>query len=193
MTHGTRAGHGRAVACLVLVVAAAMTAHETTRAHPGDSTDRRVHGGGCLNRAGDTNRRQSTFGGSADARSSSGTWTHVDREGRTLLLEFTSTDARVTRLVPSERQGCREHPWRAEVEGTGLVTMDRSTPPVRANFRAWMIDHDFDACPAAGRDEYGITIREGTRLGEGGLLLETFGALDCGNIQVERRGRRGLP
>jgi hypothetical protein len=180
---------------LILVIAAANSSAETSSPSPDSDTGappgarRYVTGGGCLNEEGGTNGRQSTFGGRADAgpvgAADAHVWQHVDRNGRVILFNFKSEDARLVycRPVPPRHCPSKVMDVRAEIEGTGRATLQGQGTPVDANFQATIVDVRDNTC-GPERDTYSITVRAGLLVGGGEVLFETSGEIDCGNLQV---------
>lgn len=147
----------------------------------------RLIGGGCLNStAADGSRRQSTFGGGLGRGAGSfdpagSAWEHVYRANRTMLARIRSLDARIVRCLPDASSHCSEPPGnsRAEFEGTGRITL-LGEDETAGNFQAIVTDV---RC-GTERDFYSITIRRGSLIGQGEIVLEESGELGCGNLNI---------
>jgi hypothetical protein len=193
------------LALLSLIVAKA-TAGPTDPGEAGDpqteSSLCRVHGGGCLNVAGGVGTHiQATFGGDVarlhgDIDPTQSSWEHVYRDNRTILIRFSSLEAHVVRCRPEPHGSCPppDGATRADFEGTGKVVLGDGGSELDANFQASVID--VGACEGSPRDAYSITIRRGLVVGQGDVVHELSGNLECGNLKVgapwrasERGGR----
>ena len=49
---------------------------------------------------------------------------------------------------------------------------------------AYIVDHREGACNRGDRDEYFIKVRKGLIIGQGDIVFETGGEIDCGNLQI---------
>jgi len=152
----------------------------------------RLTGGGCLNEDGDNRgKKQSTFGGNSSPFHEGGgptgnSWEHVLRDGKTILFNWHSWDAYVTRCSVIEPGPC--HPaaenTKAEFQGTGKYSLGAGSREAAGNMVAYIIDHKEGACNRNNRDEYYITVRTGLVIGEGEIVFQTGGEIDCGNLQI---------
>jgi hypothetical protein len=149
-----------------------------------------VTGGGCLKVAGGTGSHlQATFGGAATSQQGSadpapGAWDHVYFNGRTILVSFHSLDAHVVQCRPEPHGSCPppEGATRAEFEGPGTVVLGDDGVELDANFQASVLD--VGSCGGDVRDTYSITIRRGLEIGQGEVVHELSGTIDCGNLKV---------
>jgi hypothetical protein len=166
-----------------------------TLAHAPEAIRCSLTGGGCLNEEGGIHR-QSTFAGNVgfpgDSEVTERGWTHIDRDGATVRIEFQSQDARLVRCRPEPARRCAPHVMdvRVYIQGTGTARLENRSSIVDANFQAEIVDRD-GAC-GSERDFYAITVRAGHWIGRGDVLFETSGELDCGNLQVDE-SRPGPP
>ena len=55
---------------------------------------------------------------------------------------------------------------------------------------AYIIDHKEGACNKDRRDEYSIIIRTGLVIGQGDIVFQTSGEIDCGNLQIHETPAR---
>jgi hypothetical protein len=148
-------------------------------------------GGGCLNVAGEVGHHiQATFGGTVTAQRGSvgpaqSIWEHVYRDGHTILVSFHSLDAHVARCHPEPQGSCPppDGATRFEFEGTGKVVLGADGAQLDANFQASVLDAG--SCGGSERDFYSITIRRGLEIGQGEVVHQLSGTIDCGNPKVE--------
>jgi len=158
----------------------------------------RLTGGGCLNEDGDQRgHKQSTFGGNSSPAHEGGgptgnEWEHVYRDGRTILFNWHSHDAHVIACSVVPPGPC--HPaaenTRADFVGTGLYSIGAGGREEEGNMVAYIIDHKEGACNKNNRDEYSIIVREGLVIGEGAIVFQTSGEIDCGNLQIHETPAR---
>ena len=175
-----------AVLCLPLVLI--LVGASPSTGDPGSPCH--LSGGGCLKPSGPPGSHlQATFGGSlgrpvADPGPLAPGWEHFYRDGRTLLVRFQSLDAHATQCRPEPKASCPPPVGasRVEFEGTGTVTLGDGVEAA-ANFHAWALD--VGSCGAEVRDSYSIVIRRGLVIGQGDILHQIAGDLDCGNFNVE--------
>ena len=52
------------------------------------------------------------------------------------------------------------------------------------NFDAYIVDHREGSCNPHARDEYSITVRSGLVQGQGTVVFQITGTIDCGNLQI---------
>ncbi len=157
----------------------------------------RLTGGGCLNEDGDNRgRKQSTFGGNSSPFHEGGgptgnSWQHVYRDGKTILFNWHSWDAYVTRCTVVGSGPCspQAENTKAEFQGTGKFSRGPGSREEAGNMKAYIIDHREGACNRNSRDEYWIQVREGVVIGEGAIVFETSGEIDCGNLQIHETPR----
>jgi hypothetical protein len=180
---------------LLLVIAAQAMASPTHASDGGDPQTTlapcRVDGGGCLNVSGGVGHHvHATCGGVvADQRGSvdltQSTWEHVYRDGHTILVSFHSLDAHVVQCLPEPRGSCPppDGARRADIEGTGKVVLGNDGIEVDANIQASIVD--VGTCGGSEHDFYSITIRRGLAIGQGEVVHELSGTLDCGNLKVD--------
>jgi uncharacterized repeat protein (TIGR01451 family) len=152
----------------------------------------RLTGGGCLNENGDNKgHKQSTFGGNSSPAHDGGgptgnSWEHVYRDGKTILFNWHSWDAHVIQCSVVPPGPC--HPaaenTRADFVGTGKYSIGAGGREEDGNQVAYIIDHREGACNKSNRDEYGIIVRKGLVIGEGDIVFQTSGEIDCGNLQI---------
>jgi uncharacterized repeat protein (TIGR01451 family) len=158
----------------------------------------RLTGGGCLNeQGGHAGHKQSTFGGNASPAHDGGgptgnEWEHVYRDGRTILFNWHSHDAHVIKCSVVPPGPC--HPpavnTRADFVGTGKYSLGAGAREEDGNMVAYIIDHKEGACNKKNRDEYSIVVRKGLVIGEGGIVFQTSGEIDCGNLQIHETPAR---
>jgi uncharacterized repeat protein (TIGR01451 family) len=158
----------------------------------------RLTGGGCLNEdGGNKGHKQSTFGGNASPAHEGGgptgnEWEHVYRDGKTILFNWHSHDAHVILCTVVPPGPC--HPpavnTKADFVGTGLYSIGAGGRDQEGNMVAYIIDHKEGACNKGNRDEYSITIRTGLVIGEGEIVFQTSGEIDCGNLQIHETPAR---
>jgi len=158
----------------------------------------RLTGGGCLNEDGDNRgKKQSTFGGNSSPFHEGGgptgnSWEHVLRDGKTILFNWHSWDAYVTQCSVVGSGPC--HPQaentRADFQGTGKYSLGAGSREEAGNMVAYIIDHREGACNRNDRDEYYITVRKGLVIGEGDIVFQTGGEIDCGNLQIHETPAR---
>jgi hypothetical protein len=55
---------------------------------------------------------------------------------------------------------------------------------------AYIIDHREGACNRHTRDEYSIVVRKGLVIGQGDVVFQTSGEIDCGNLQIHETPAR---
>jgi uncharacterized repeat protein (TIGR01451 family) len=157
----------------------------------------RLTGGGCLNEDGDNRgKKQSTFGGNSSPFHEGGgptgnSWEHVYRDGREILFNWHSWDAYVTRCSVVEPGPCspQAENTRADFQGTGKFSLGAGSRTEDGNMVAYIIDHREGACNRNTRDEYYITVRRGLVIGEGEIVFQTGGEIDCGNLQIHETPR----
>ena len=158
----------------------------------------RLTGGGCLNEDGDNRgHKQSTFGGNSSPAHEGGgptgnEWTHVYRDGKTILFNWHSHDAHVIQCSVVDPGPC--HPsavnTRADFVGTGKYSLGAGGRSEDGNMVAYIIDHREGSCNRNDRDEYSIIVREGLVIGEGAIVFQTSGEIDCGNLQIHETPAR---
>ena len=158
----------------------------------------RLTGGGCLNEDGDNRgRKQSTFGGNSSPFHEGGgptgnEWQHVYRDGREILFNWHSHDAHVVQCSVVSPGPC--HPsavnTRADFEGTGKYSLGSGSRTEDGNMVAYIIDHREGSCNRDTRDEYSIVVRTGLVIGEGTIVFQTSGEIDCGNLQIHETPAR---
>jgi hypothetical protein len=152
----------------------------------------RLTGGGCLNEdGGNRGHKQSTFGGNSSPAHEGGgptgnEWQHVYRDGRTILFNWHSHDAHVIQCTVVPPGPC--HPQaentRADFVGTGQYSLGAGSREEDGNMVAYIIDHREGSCNRGTRDEYSIVVRTGLVIGEGEIVFQTEGEIDCGNLQI---------
>jgi hypothetical protein len=158
----------------------------------------RLTGGGCMNEAGDRRgHKQSTFGGNSSPAHDGGgptgnSWEHVYRDGRTILFNWHSPDAHVVGCSQVGVGPCSPQAknTRADFEGTGSYSLGAGGRSEPGNMVAYVIDHHEGACNKDTRDEYGIVVRKGLAIGQGEVVFETAGTIDCGNLQIHETPAR---
>ncbi|MBC7975601.1 MAG: DUF11 domain-containing protein, partial [Myxococcales bacterium] len=159
----------------------------------------RLTGGGCLNEEGNNRgHKQSTFGGNAsplgaDGRGHTGNeWQHVYRDGRRILFNWHSHDAHVIQcsIVPPGPCSPPAENTRADFVGTGQYSLGSGARTQDGNMVAYIIDHREGACNRGTRDEYSIIVRTGLVIGEGTIVFQTSGEIDCGNLQIHETPAR---
>ena len=160
----------------------------------------RLTGGGCMNDDPDTGRRghkQNTFGGNSSPFHEGGgptgnSWEHVLRDGRDILFNWHSWDAHVIQctVVPPGPCSPKAENTRADFVGTGLYSIGSGGREEEGNMVAYIIDHKEGNCNKDTRDEYYITVREGTVIGQGDIVFESGGFIDCGNLQIHETPAR---
>jgi uncharacterized repeat protein (TIGR01451 family) len=161
----------------------------------------RLTGGGCLNDDPDTNNRshkQHTFGGNSSPFHEGGgptgnEWQHVHRDGREILFNWHSHDAHVIACYPEPQPGpCSPEAVnvKADFVGTGLYSIGSGSREFEGNMVAYIIDHREGSCNRNNRDEYSIVIREGLVIGEGAIVFDAEGEIDCGNLQIHETPAR---
>jgi hypothetical protein len=158
----------------------------------------RLTGGGCLNEDGDNrSHKQSTFGGNSSPAHEGGgptgnEWEHVYRDGRTILFNWHSHDAHVIAcsVVPPGPCSPPAINTRADFVGTGLYSIGSGGREEPGNMVAYIIDHREGACNKGTRDEYSIIVRTGLVIGEGTIVFQTSGEIDCGNLQIHETPAR---
>jgi len=152
----------------------------------------RITGGGCLNENGDNKgHKESTFGGNASPAHDGGgptgnEWEHVYRDGRTILFNWHSHDAHVIQCSVVEPGPCspKAHNTRADFVGTGLYSIGAGGKDQPGNMVAYIIDHTEGACNKDVGDYYSIVVRTGLVIGQGSIVFQTQGTIDCGNLQI---------
>ncbi len=157
----------------------------------------RLTGGGCLNEDGDNRgKKQSTFGGNSSPFHEGGgptgnSWQHVYRDGRTILFNWHSWDAYVTQCSVVGTGPCspQAENTRADFQGTGKYSVGAGGREEAGNMVAYIIDHREGACNRNTRDEYYITVRTGLVIGQGTIVFQTGGEIDCGNLQIHETPR----
>jgi hypothetical protein len=160
----------------------------------------RLTGGGCMNDDPDTGRKghkQSTFGGNSSPEHDGGgptgnSWEHVYRDGREILFNWHSWDAHVIACSVVPPGPCSPHAinTRADFVGTGKYSIGAGGREQDGNQVAYIIDHKEGSCNKGTRDEYSIIIRTGLVIGEGDIVFQATGFIDCGNLQIhETPGR----
>jgi hypothetical protein len=139
-----------------------------------------VSGGGCVNKPVPPTHLQATFGGSTSTHS----WEHIYRDGRTILFRFVSQDARLALCRP-DPGSCRPPgvASRAELVGTGTFTTSTDSVATVANFDVGIFDRG--SCDGDARDTYSITVRRGHVLGQGEVVYTLSGDLGCGNLRID--------
>ena len=158
----------------------------------------RLTGGGCLNEEGNQRgHKQSTFGGNSSPAHEGGgptgnEWTHVYRDGRTILFNWHSHDAHVIQCTGVEPGPCspQAENTRADFVGTGQYSLGAGSRTEDGNMVAYIIDHREGSCNRNQRDEYSIVIRTGLVIGQGDIVFETSGEIDCGNLQIHETPAR---
>ena len=158
----------------------------------------RLTGGGCLNEDGDNRgKKQSTFGGNSSPFHEGGgptgnEWQHVLRDGREILFNWHSHDAHVVQCTIVEPGPCSPHAenTRADFEGTGQYSLGAGSRTEDGNMVAYIIDHREGSCNRNDRDEYSIIVREGLVIGQGAIVFQTSGEIDCGNLQIHETPAR---
>src|SRR5688572_24397309 len=158
----------------------------------------RLTGGGCLNEDGDNRgKKQSTFGGNSSPAHEGGgptgnEWQHVYRDGREILFNWHSHDAHVIECSVVDPGPC--HPsavnTRADFVGTGQYSLGAGSRTEDGNMVAYIIDHREGSCNRNDRDEYSIIVRTGLVIGEGDIVFQTSGEIDCGNLQIHETPAR---
>jgi len=158
----------------------------------------RLTGGGCLNEdGGHSGHKQSTFGGNSSPEHTGGgptgnEWEHVYRDGRTILFNWHSHDAHVIQCSVVPPGPC--HPaaenTKADFVGTGKYSLGAGSREEDGNMVAYIIDHKEGACNKNNRDEYSIVVRQGLVIGEGLVVFQTSGEIDCGNLQIHETPAR---
>ena len=78
---------------------------------------------------------------------------------------------------------------RADFEGTGKYSIGAGGREEEGNMVAYIVDHKEGACNRNDRDEYYITVRKGLVIGEGEVVFQTGGEIDCGNLQIHETPR----
>jgi len=160
----------------------------------------RLTGGGCMNDNPDTGNKghkQSTFGGNSSPEHDGGgptgnSWEHVYRDGRTILFNWHSWDAHVIAcsVVPPGPCSPKAINTRADFVGTGKYSLGAGSREEDGNQVAYIIDHREGSCNKGTRDEYSIIVRKGLVIGEGEIVFQATGYIDCGNLQIhETPGR----
>jgi hypothetical protein len=121
----------------------------------------------------------------------------VYRDGRQILFNWHSHDAHVIACYDEPQPGPCHPPAvnvKADFVGTGLYSDyrlgssgQRDQP---GNMVAYIIDHREGSCNRNDRDEYSIIVRTGTVIGEGTIVFQTSGEIDCGNLQIHETPAR---
>jgi uncharacterized repeat protein (TIGR01451 family) len=158
----------------------------------------RLTGGGCLNEdGGNRGHKQSTFGGNSSPAHDGGgptgnSWEHVYRDGKTILFNWHSWDAHVIACSVVPPGPCSPHAnnTRADFVGTGKYSIGAGGRSEDGNQVAYIIDHKEGACNKSNRDEYGIIVRKGLVIGQGEIVFQTSGEIDCGNLQIHETPAR---
>jgi uncharacterized repeat protein (TIGR01451 family) len=158
----------------------------------------RLTGGGCLNEdGGNRGQKQSTFGGNSSPAHEGGgptgnEWQHVYRDGREILFNWHSHDAHVIECSVVDPGPC--HPsavnTRADFVGTGQYSLGSGSRTEDGNMVAYIIDHREGSCNRNDRDEYSIIVRTGLVIGQGDIVFQTSGEIDCGNLQIHETPAR---
>ena len=55
---------------------------------------------------------------------------------------------------------------------------------------AYIVDHKEGSCNKGTRDEYFITVRKGLVIGQGEIVFDRGGFIDCGNLQIHETPAR---
>ena len=158
----------------------------------------RLTGGGCLNEDGSNKgKKQSTFGGNSSPEHSGGqpsgnSWEHVYRENGVILFNWHSWDAHVIAcsVVPPGPCHPAANNTRADFVGTGKYSLGAGSREEDGNQVAYIIDHKEGACNRDNRDEYSIVVRKGLVIGQGDIVFQTSGEIDCGNLQIHETPAR---
>ncbi|MEO6029057.1 MAG: FlgD immunoglobulin-like domain containing protein [Candidatus Binatia bacterium] len=160
----------------------------------------RLTGGGCMNDNPDTGNRghkQSTFGGNAspliNGKGVTGNeWQHVYRDGRTILFNWHSHDAHVIQCSVVGVGPCSPNATntKADFVGTGMYSIGSGGRDQEGNMVAYIIDHREGSCNKGTRDEYSIIVRTGLVIGEGTIVFQATGSIDCGNLQIHETPAR---
>jgi len=163
----------------------------------------RLTGGGCMNDDPDTGKRghkQNSFGGNSsplhDGGGPSGnSWEHILRDGRETLFNWHSWDAHVINCSVVGVGPC--HPQavntRADFVGTGKYSIGSGGRSEDGNMVAYIVDHKEGSCNKGTRDEYFITVRKGLEIGQGEIVFDRGGFIDCGNLQIHETPARLFP
>ena len=119
-------------------------------------------------------------------------WEHVYRDGRTILFNWHSHDAHVIAcsVVPPGPCSPPAINTRADFVGTGKYSLGSGSREEDGNMVAYIIDHKEGACNKNNRDEYSIVVRKGLVIGEGQVVFQTSGEIDCGNLQIHETPAR---
>jgi hypothetical protein len=160
----------------------------------------RLTGGGCMNDDPDTGnkgKKQNTFGGNSsplhDGGGPSGnSWEHVYRDGREIKFNWHSWDAHVTgcSVVPPGPCSPKAINTRADFVGTGKYSVGSGGREEDGNQVAYVIDHKEGNCNKDTRDEYSIVVRKGLVIGEGDVVFQATGFIDCGNLQIHETPKK---
>jgi uncharacterized repeat protein (TIGR01451 family) len=158
----------------------------------------RLTGGGCLNEdGGNRGHKQSTFGGNSSPFHEGGgptgnEWQHVYRDGREILFNFHSHDAHVIECSVVSPGPCSPpaENTRADFVGTGKYSLGAGSREEDGNMVAYIIDHREGSCNRNDRDYYSIVVRTGLVIGQGTVVFETEGEIDCGNLQIHETPAR---
>jgi len=160
----------------------------------------RLTGGGCMNDDPDTGRKghkQNSFGGNSsplhDGGGPSGnSWEHILRDGREILFNWHSWDAHVIEctVVPPGPCSPKAINTKAVFVGTGKYSIGAGGREEDGNQVAYIIDHKEGNCNKDTRDEYFITVRKGLVIGQGEIVFDRGGFIDCGNLQIHETPAR---
>ena len=160
----------------------------------------RLSGGGCMNDDPDTGKRghkQNSFGGNSSPLNDGGgpsgnSWEHILRDGRETLFNWHSWDAHVIGCSVVGVGPC--HPsatnTRADFVGTGKYSIGSGGREEAGNMVAYIVDHKEGSCNKGTRDEYFITVRKGLVIGQGDIVFDRGGFIDCGNLQIHETPAR---
>jgi hypothetical protein len=147
-----------------------------------------LSGGGCLNLPGPPERHiQATFGGNAmldqPGASSGSSWEHVLRDGRIIVFRFASRDARLVRVRREASPTCTPPSamTRGILEWTGRFSTSSGEVDEEGNFEVTILD--VGSCDS--RDHYAIRVRRGLVIGQGEIVYEISGELDCGQLRID--------
>lgn len=160
----------------------------------------RLTGGGCMNDDPDTGNRshkQNSFGGNSSPEHDGGgpsgnSWEHVLRDGKTILFNWHSWDAHVIAcsVVPPGPCSPKAINTRADFVGTGKYSIGSGGREEDGNMVAYIVDHKEGSCNKGTRDEYFITVRKGLVIGQGEIVFDRGGFIDCGNLQIHETPAR---
>jgi hypothetical protein len=146
---------------------------------------------------GNKGKKQNTFGGNSsplhDGGGPSGnSWEHVYRDGREILFNWHSWDAHVIGCSVVAPGPCSPKAinTRADFVGTGKYSVGSGGREEDGNQVAYVIDHKEGNCNKDTRDEYSITVRKGLTIGEGDIVFEAHGFIDCGNLQIHETPKK---